>query len=284
MRLAALAGLTLAAAACGEAGEVGATPGAATEPVVGSFAAMALTVEEGTGGEGLEVVAQFVAYAGPGDRWAMQALDVWSPPPLEWGVDRCELVGAPHDTPGWDAARPPSIHLLDAGPLTIATEQPIALQVRRVPDLMGTFSGAVYRLPQPHALPYTPGQLYTVRGGGGHAIGDFEVTLQAPRPLSLSTSTSTDGLLLAWGGVQEGEGKVVYADIYHDALSSQPQLRCVLVDDGAFTIPDGLLSELRALNPGATFRDGAPRRRRGLPPARRRLGTGRLCQQRQRPP
>jgi hypothetical protein len=258
-------------AACAESAE---TPARGVDEVgegevVGSFAMMALAVEEVEGDAAMDVIAQFVAYAGPGDRWAMQALDMWSPPPLEWGVDRCELVGGVEGMGEWSKAHPPSIHLLDAGQLTVSAEQPHALQVRRVPDLMGTFSGAVYRLPRPHGLSYVPGELYTVRGEGGETVGPFEVTLQAPRAVELlavggqpveagagekrvATGSLAQGLQLEWG---EGQPEhAVYVDVYHDGVSSQAQLSCVLADDGEFVIPGGLMEELRRRWPGVSFR------------------------------
>lgn len=219
------------------------------------YGALAVEAPADRAGEAadLDIQAQFLDARGVDVRSALQALEVWAPVrDLETG--ECRLEGEPGGAAA-DDHQPVSLHLLDVGDLQIEGAGDAArLEPRQLPDLLSSFYGVIYGSDWDDSavetdLEYRPGQQYRFRAPGGEQTGDFDVAVQAPRPVVLAAANGRelyerDGvtvqrgqdLELVWetDGTEDGE---VFIDVAVGSTPYGTRVQCRTDDDGAFSIP-----------------------------------------------
>lgn len=208
----------------------------------------------------VEVHAQFLDVQGVGVGRARRALEVWSAN-RELDPDTCTLRSA--ESPTSDADREMRLDLLSVGPIEVrGPDRRLALEARRLPHVDDSFSGVIYGTKQSfrsrdsEPLRYEPGGRYTFHAEGDGATGGFRASLVAPqpvriRPLSGEARPGESAVELAegrdfrfrWNQSDSSEGDVFF-DISTGHAPDQPHLKCRLEDDGAFSVPADLVSQL----------------------------------------
>jgi len=282
-RICALALLTTAVTACGENDAAPLSQerhqrAAQAPDAQGRFALFTLEAETGADAPTrVDVTGQFVSFAGPDDAWAMEVLDLWMPEPLANGsLDACRLTLDALEPSGVSSTVSGEIpdyriELLDAGEISIARDGRTPLGVHVIPDLQVYLSGLVYGLEHP-PVPYQPDAPYLFEGVGSPDVPQFEVAIEAPRPMDV---TQVDGRAyeqavelvvprdraLGIGWTPVADDGVVYIDLYDDARSAAPLLSCSVVDDGHFDVPAAALQRVRETVPDAALRLVARRSR-----------------------
>lgn len=212
----------------------------------------------------VDVHAQFIDARGVAVDRAFDALDVWS---SDGRLDRDACVMPNAD--GRLRARPASddnirLDLLGVGPITVeGPSQRLQLEERRLPALVEAFSGVVYGTSDRQQansslnhLDYAAGAPYTFRAPGDRETGGFDVTLRAPERVRLEAVSGRVGsesgdvqlrrgrdLSIQWNGGGDEQADL-FLDLEAGAGPDAPRLKCRLEDDGRFTLPGELLTEL----------------------------------------
>jgi len=208
----------------------------------------------------VQIHAQFLDIQGVDAERARRALEVWSAA-RELDRDACSLRSTA--TPAADGGRDMELDLLSVGPIEVeGPERQLQLEARRLPDVVTSFSGVVYGTQgafgpeEPERLQFKPGEQYTFRAEGDGATGGFRATLEAPEPIRIDhLSGELDGadseavlregsnFRFRWPSAKAGEGDVFF-DMTTGHEPDQPHLKCRLEDDGRFSVPADLVSQL----------------------------------------
>ncbi len=209
----------------------------------------------------LSIHAQFIDARGVPVERAFEALDVWSSD-AELDRDACSMPLPERPTPR-SMREDIRLDLLSVGPITVdGPRRDLELQGRHLPPLVEAFSGVVYGTSDRRdssvdgELAYVPGAGYTFEAPGDRGAGGFEVTLPAPPRVRLTAVSGRAGgerdevrlrrgrdLSVRWNEIDGGRSEVFF-DIEAGGGPEAPRLKCRLEDDGRFTIPGGLLTEL----------------------------------------
>jgi len=230
---------------------------------VGSLLAEFETVD-GREASRVDVHAQFIDARGVAVDRAFDALDVWS---SDGRLDRdaCAMPNSEGQL-GTQPTRGDDIRLdlLSVGPITIeGPSRRLQLQERRLPALVEAFSGVVYGTSDRQQttssldhLEYAAGAAYTFRAPGDREAGGFDVTLRAPERVRLEAVSGRIGsgsgevqlrrgrdLSIQWNGTGNEQADL-FLDLEAGAGPDAPRLKCRLEDDGRFTLPGELLTEL----------------------------------------
>lgn len=209
-------------------------------------------VAEFEGDESSRVHAQFLDLRGISTAQALHALSIWSPD-RELNVGACSLRS--YDVAASSAVE---IEMLDVGAIQIEhLERSIRLEGRRLPELVSGISGVVYGTEESFdsertSLSYLPGTTYRIFAPGQDLSG-FEAQLDAPeipalvliagQPLDeLVQSEVSEDLDIEWTPAEVDVDAEVYIEIRPSA--GDQVLRCHVEDDGFFSVPAGVMSQL----------------------------------------
>lgn len=176
-------------------------------------------------------------------------------------LDTCEIVRGEALEP---VVHPPEgIEVLDAGDLTFGAAMPLIGEESIVLSYFNATHNypSVYRPPQSQAgwnEEYLPGAALTLDGAGGADWAGFSLADVAPGNLDILTPhTDPDGKLqsiptdqaleVTWAGAEDYDDMVIYLQGFFceggiDGITFM--LLCHAQNDGAYTIPQGLLEDL----------------------------------------
>jgi hypothetical protein len=212
----------------------------------------------------VDVHAQFIDARGVAVDRAFTALDAWS---SDGRLDRdaCAMPNSNQQLRrGTRRDNDIRLDLLSVGPITVeGPSRRLQLEERRLPALVEAFSGVVYGTSDRQQttssfdrLDYAAGAPYTFRAPGDREVGGFDVTLRAPERVRLEAVSGRVGsasgevrlrrgrdLSIQWNGSGDEQADL-FLDLEAGAGPDAPRLKCRLEDDGRFTLPDELLTEL----------------------------------------
>ena len=209
----------------------------------------------------VKIHAQFLDAKGVPVDTAFEALEMWSSD-SELDRDACsmETTGAP---PVADSGESDiRLDLLSVGPITVdGPARRLELEARRLPDLVTSFSGVIYGTDRSttrtyQRLEYEPGADYTFHAPGSTSAGGFEVTLKAPKPVRIEAASGKSGsgardielrrgrdFKIRWN-TPKGTHGAIFFDVASGYGPDRPRLKCRLEDDGSFTLPGDIVSQL----------------------------------------
>jgi hypothetical protein len=174
------------------------------------------------------------------------------PPP-----DRCKLYDLSVDlaaAPAAEGEDQGSVELLEAGDLEVQTVgRAVTLAPKHFPGLLPFISGVVYGEAEA-TLVETVGKV-RASTTGGEAVGPFAAQLSSPelpRLIQIGTGGPGQGLALArdrdlplrWQVSPDPAGDVVYVELRFGRGGRDLAVRCQPRDDGAFEIPQAMLSDV----------------------------------------
>ncbi len=148
------------------------------------------------------------------------------------------------------------VQLLDIGNLRLrAGAEAVALKVQMVPSLFSAVRGVRYDGDVDHARHLLAAGHLVLDATGGDGVAAFEASIEVPRPVRIThvgstpvrrgraelTDPETD-VSIRWGSVDHAAS--LELEVGAEASGGQDWVRCRLTDDGAFTIPGGLLERL----------------------------------------
>ena len=218
------------------------------------------------GGEGVEVQAQFLDARGVKVESALDALEVWMP---RRGLESGDCLRVEQERA--HAGEPVALHLLDVGPIAVESpDELLELPPRRFPDLLSAFHGVVYGSEwswerDVNLVEYYPGAPYRFSAPGSIHAGGFDISLTAPDPMVLVaingeelrgeeglSVNSEEELELVWDteGFGFGDGEV-YLDLSAGYGARALRYQCRTDDQGAFTVPAGVLQSLSEVRSSA---------------------------------
>lgn len=207
--------------------------------------------------------AQFLDARGVRVEKAFQALEAWSSDP-QLDSDACSMHD-PQTPPAQQAVDSDlELDLLSVGPITVeGPARRMQLEERRLPDVTDAFSGVVYGMGRTSApaegreITYRPTGTYTFRAPGDRSTGGFEVQLRAPRRVQIEAVSGRSGdgardvrlrrgrdLRIRWNGAPSATDSDLFFDIVAGYGPDRPRLKCRLEDDGRFTLPGEVLTQL----------------------------------------
>lgn len=157
------------------------------------------------------------------------------------------------------ASTPADVQLLDAGRLLVkgpldATQ----LARRRYPELTPEVSGVVYSAADAARLSLEPGAPYAVVGEGGGEVGPFVAQAQAPRAFPVLVGPELrrgSDLVLRWAEAGEATDPLLISIAWSSRAGAR-ELRCRVVDDGQFVVPQALVASLP--HAGSAASQGSP--------------------------
>lgn len=230
----------------------------ATRTRTGSLVAE-YAVPRGEAMRGLRVQAQFLDLQGFRTATALEALQGWSPD-WELGVDACSLRSPVRPTP--EQASQMRLELLDVGPITVeGPRAAVDLHARRLPDLVSHFSGVIYGTDDGFgarpSVDYHPGADYRFAAPGGPTTDGFGVRLEAPRParivevggvptgdaFAIEVRSDRD-VEIYWSPTAGRPDQAIFLELSAGYASDQPRLICRVEDDGDFTLPRTVVSQV----------------------------------------
>ncbi|GEM_PF-3406594 len=172
-------------------------------------------------------------------------------------ADACIRQAGPLD-PATHTGIAPSAHmqLLDVGNVLLASGQRrLPLRIAMVPSLFSAVRGVRYDGQIDNAREWLAAKTLGLQATGGDGVGRFEATVNVPRPVRLTrvggkpvrgghvvVDDDPSGLEIRWGSVDGSAGLEVVLGV--ERGQSLDWIRCRLVDDGHFTIPAGVLTDL----------------------------------------
>ncbi len=172
-------------------------------------------------------------------------------------IDSCVRASGPLDAAARQAIKPHAhVQLLDVGNLRLlAGDRSLALRIAMVPSLFSAVRGVRYDAEVDRARSLLAGGELTVVATGGDGVPPFRAPIRVPRPVRLTrvgglavrgghvvVAERAPSLNLRWGSV-DGRGGLLLV-IGAERGKGLDWVRCRLIDDGDFTLPAAVLSDL----------------------------------------